>query len=238
MFGRKLGIAFILTCVLLMAVAVPVLAVDYEPGVSVGDGADYGNYLLDGEQGAENWTRFGVTAVSGSEVTVTVYTAYMDGTDETVDKVYDVEAGTVDGEAKDFPGALIIAANLNEGDALPLAVSGYTVNTTETRTYLGVSRSVNVVSYEYTDADAGYTISETYVYDQASGILLEMEGETSGAYVSEYSYSITFTDIFEEPEPTPTPTPSEGVPVEYIYVGVIVVVIVIVVIAVVALKKR
>jgi hypothetical protein len=235
MSGLKLGIALVLTCVLLMTLAVPVLAVDYVPGVSVGQGADYGNYLMDGEQGAENWTRIGVTAVSGSEVTITVYTAKMDGTDETVEKVYDVEAGTVDGQPAEFPGAWIIAGNLNEGDALPPVDKGYIINTTETRTYLDVSRSVNVVSYEYTDADAGYTISETYVYDQASGIMLEMEGETSGAYVSEYSYSITFTDIFGETEATPTP--SEGIPVEYIYVGVIVVVIVIVVIAI-ALKKR
>jgi len=218
-----------------MAFAVPVLAVDYNPGISVGQGADYGNYLMDGEQGAENWTRIGVTAVSGSEVTVTVYTAYMDGTEETVEKVYDLEAGTEDGVPLAFPGTWIIAANLNEGDALPPVDAGYIVNKTETRTYLGVSRSVNVVSYEYTDADAGYTISETYVYDKASGIMLESEGETSGTYVSEFSHSITFTNVFAEPEPTPTPT--EGVPVEYIYIGVIVVVIVIVVIAI-ALKKR
>lgn len=237
MSNLKLGIAFALTCVLLMAIAVPVLAVDYEPGVSVGDGADYGNYLMDGEQGAENWTRIGVTAVSGSEVTVTVYTSNIDGTDETVEKVYDLEAGTEDGVPMAFPGSWIIAANLNESDALPPVDAGYTIEKTETRTYLGVSRSVNVVSYEYTDADAGYTISETYVYDQASGILLEMEGETSGAYVSEYSHSITFTDVFEEPEPTPTPEPTEGIPIEYIYVAVIVVVIVIVVIAIVLKKK-
>jgi hypothetical protein len=237
MFGLKLGIAFVLTCVLLMAIAIPVLAIDYEPGVSVGDGADYGNYLMDGEQGAENLTRIVVNAVSGSEVTITVYTSYMDGTDGTVEKVYDLEAGTDDGAPLAFPGIWIIAANLNEGDALPPVDLGYIVNTTETRTYLGVSRSVNVVSYEYTDADAGYTISETFVYDKASGILLEMEGETSGAYVSEYSYSITFTNVFEEAEVTPTPTPSEGLPVEYIYAGIIVVVIVVVVIAIV-LKKR
>ena len=236
MFGRKLGIAFALICVLLMAIAVPVLAVDYEPGVSVGDSAKYGNYLMDGEQGAENWTSIEVTAVSGSEVTITVYTAYMDGTDETVEKVYDLEAGTDGGVPLAFPGAWIIAANLNEGDALPPVDAGYIVNTTETRTYLGFSRSVNIVSYEFTDEAGGYTIGETYVYDKASGILLEMEGCTSGAYVAEYSWSITETDIFEE-EVTPTPTPSEGLPVEYIYVGIIVVVIVIIVIAIV-LKKR
>jgi ABC-type Na+ efflux pump permease subunit len=217
-----------------MTLAVPVLAVDYNPGVSVGQGAEYGNYVIDGQETDVNWTRFGVAAVSGKEVTLTELTEYMNGTDETVDKVYDVEAGTVDGQPASFPGTWIIAANLNEGDALPPVDLGYIVNTTETRTYLGVSRSVNIVSYSY--SGEGYTISETFVYDKASGIMLEMEGKTVvGDTTQTYSDSITVTNIFEEAEPTPTP--SEGIPVEYLYVGVIAVVIVIVVIAI-ALKKR
>jgi len=234
MSGLKLGIALVLTCVLLMTLAVPVLAVDYNPGVSVGQGAEYGNYVMDGQETDVNWTRFGVAAVSGKEVTLTELTAYMNGTDETVDKVYNVEAGTVDGQPAAFPGTRIIAANLNEGDALPPVDSGYIVNTTETRTYLGVSRSVNIVSYSY--SGEGYTISETFVYDKASGILLEMEGETVvGDTTQTYSHSITVTNIFEEAEPTPTPT--EGIPVEYLYVGVVVVIIVVVA-AVIMLKKR
>jgi len=234
MSGLKLGIALVLTCVLLMTLAVPVLAVDYNPGVSVEQGAEYGNYVMDGQETDVNWTRFGVAAVSGKEVTLTELTAYMNGTDETVDKVYNVEAGTVDGQPAAFPGTRIIAANLNEGDALPPVDSGYIVNTTETRTYLGVSRSVNIVSYSY--SGEGYTISETFVYDKASGILLEMEGETVvGDTTQTYSHSITVTNIFEEAEPTPTPT--EGIPVEYLYVGVVVVIIVVVA-AVIMLKKR
>jgi hypothetical protein len=234
MSGLKLKIAFILMCVLLMTLVVPVLAVDYNPGVSVGQGAEYGNYVVDGQATDVNWTRFGVTAVSGKKVTLTELTAYMNGTDETVDKVYDVEAGTVDGQPTAFPGTWIIAANLNEGDALPPVDNGYTVNTTETRTYLGVSRSVNIINYTF--YGEGYTISENYVYDKTSGIMLEMEGEAVvGEITQTYSSSITVTNVFEAP--TPTPTPTEGVPVEYIYIGVIVVVIVIVVIAI-ALKKR
>jgi hypothetical protein len=233
MSGLKLGIAFVLTCVLLMTLAVPVLAVDYNPGVSVGQGAEYGNYVLDGQATDVNWTRFGVAAVSGKEVTLTELTAHMDGTVETVDKVYDVEAGTVDGQPAAFPGTWIIAANLNEGDALPPVDLGYMVNTTETRTYLGVSRSVNIVSYSY--SGEGYTISETFVYDKVPGIMLEMEGETLvGDTTQTYSNSITVTNIFEEP----TPTPSEGLPVEYLYVGVAVVIIVVAVAAVMLLKKR
>jgi hypothetical protein len=235
MANLKRGIIFALLFVLLMGVAVPVLAVDYNPGVSVGQWAEYGNYVLDDEETDINMTKVAVMAVSGKEVTLSEYTGYMDGTDEIVDKVYDVEAGTVDGEAATFPGVVIIAANLNEGDALPPVDLGYTVNTTETRTYLGVSRSVNIVSYTF--VGEGYTISETFVYDKASGMQLELEGETLVEGVTQtYSHSITDTNIFEAP--TPTPTPSEGVPVEYIYVGVIVVVIVIVVIAVVVLKKK
>jgi len=63
--------------------------------------------------------------------------------------------------------------------------------------------------------------------------ILNLSGRSTASYalVSEYSHSITVTNIFE------APTPTEGVPVEYIYVGVIAVVIIIVVIAIV-LKKR
>jgi hypothetical protein len=235
MSGLKLKIAFILMCVLLMTLVVPVLAVDYNPGVSVGQGAEYGNYVVDGQATDVNWTRFGVTAVSGKKVTLTELTAYMNGTDETVDKVYDVEAGTVDGQPTAFPGTWIIAANLNEGDALPPVDNGYTVNTTETRTYLGVSRSVNIFSY--TEVGEGYTVSDTFVYDKVSGIRLEVQTDvTMDTTVLTYSHSIVDTNIFEEPEPTPTP--EEGVPVEYIYVGVAVVIIVVVVVAVMLLRKK
>ncbi len=235
MSDLKRRIIFALTFVLLMTLAVPVLAVDYNPGVSVDQGAQYGNFVLDGQATDVNWTRIGVTAVSGKEVTLTEITAYMNGTEKTVDKVYDVEAGTVDGQPAAFPGAWIIAANLNEGDALPPVDAGYIVNKTETKTYLGVSRSVNIVSYSL--VGEGYTISETFTYDKASGIMLELEGETVvGDTTQTYSDSITVTNIFEAP--TPTPTPEEGVPVEYIYVGVAVVIIVVAVAAVLLLKKR
>jgi hypothetical protein len=234
MSNLKRGIIFALTFVLLMGIAVPVLAVDYNPGVSVDQWAEYGNYVAPEEEDVVNMTRVGVTAVSGKEVTLSECTGYRDGTDETVDKVYDVEAGTVDGEAATFPG-ILIAANLNEGDALPPVDLGYTVNTSETRTYLGVSRSVNIFSY--TEVGEGYTVSDTFVYDKVSGIRLEVQTDvTMDTTVLTYSHSIVDTNIFEEPEPTPTP--EEGVPVEYIYVGVAVVIIVVVVVAVLLLRKK
>ena len=42
---KKLGIAFALACVLLMTTAIPVLAQSYDPGVSVGQTIEYGNYV-------------------------------------------------------------------------------------------------------------------------------------------------------------------------------------------------
>lgn len=104
MSNWKLGIAFAFIYVLLMALAVPVLAQEYEPGVSVGQEAEYSNYVINDEQDMRNWTRIKVTAVSGKEVTITEYTAYINGTDETVEKVYDLEAGTADGVLLAWPG--------------------------------------------------------------------------------------------------------------------------------------
>jgi hypothetical protein len=232
MSDLKLGIAFALTCALLIGLVVPVLAVDYNPDVSVGQWVEYGNHVLDGQETEVNRTRVEVVAVSGKEVTLSTWTEYRNGTDETVDKIYNVETGTVDGQPASFPGGAIIAANLNEGDAIPPVDLGYIVNTTETRTYLGVSRSVNIVSYSL--SGEGYTLSETFVYDKASGMLLELEGEAVvGEVTQTYSHSIIDTNIFEEPEPTT----SEGIPVEYLYVGVAVVIIVVAA-AVIVLKKR
>jgi hypothetical protein len=233
MSDLKLGIALVLTCALLMTLAVPVLAVDYNPGVSVGQWVEYGKFVLDGQGTETNRTRVEVVAVSGKEVTLSTWTEYRNGTDETVDKIYNVETGTVDGQPASFPGGAIIAANLNEGDAIPPVDLGYIANTTETRTYLGVSRSVNIVSYTF--SGEGYTISENFTYDKASGMLLELEGETVVAEITQtYSQGIIDTNIFGV---EPTPTPTEGIPVEYLYVGVAVVIIVVVA-AVIMLKKR
>src|SRR5450759_2398720 len=85
----------------------------------------------------------------------------------------------------------IIAANLNQGDVIPPA-NTYIVNGTANRVYLGVTRSVNIL--ETTVSTPDYSTSLTYIYDKASGILLESSVETTQnqpqTTTSHYSYSI------------------------------------------------
>ena len=101
----------------------------------------------------------------------------------------------------------IIAANLNQGDPIP-PPNTYTVNKTETQTYLGISRTVNILNPTITTPD--YTTSFTFVYDRASGILLEATSITiqnqPQPTPSEYSYIITETNIFGTSQTTPTPS--------------------------------
>ena len=238
MLSLKFGTAFALTLVLLMTLAVPVLAVDYNPGVSVGQWIEYGNFVAPAEdpQGfAVSSMRTEVVAVNGKEVTLRELTRNKDGTESQTDIVFNVETSISNRTFRYYPDTLI-AANLNEGDTIPLLDSGNlaSVSSTETRTYLGISRSVNVVNYVV--SGEGFTSNQTIVYDKVSGILLDSYTEltyTPGpSPTSPYSHSIVDTNIFESEPPT-----SEGIQVEYLYAGVAVAII-IVVVAVIALKKR
>jgi len=68
----------------------------------------------------------------------------------------------------------IISGDLNAGDEVSMA-SGSVVNTTETMTYIGVSRPVDVVVVESTGMGSGGlgNVTTTYVYDKATGMMLE-----------------------------------------------------------------
>jgi hypothetical protein len=231
---KKLGIAFALACVLLMTTAIPVLAQSYDPGVSAGQTIEYGNFTAPEAEDVVESLKVEVLSVSGKEVTLRETQTQRDGSEASIDIVFNVETGSSDREVTYYPD-LIIAANLGDGDEIPPLDSANlaTIDSVETRTYLGESRVVNIVTA--TETGEGYTTTSTHVYDKVSGIRLETETElTMGTTTSTYSHSITSTNIFDEPEPTP----SEGIPDEYIYVAVAAVVIVVIAIAVVLVKRK
>ena len=157
------------------------LPLGYIPGVSVGQYVKYGNFVGVGPGlPAENvldWLKTEVVAVSGKEVTLRTSGQFQNGTatpGSGSSTTYNVETGMMNGTVVYTYGP-IIAANLNEGDAIPPTSYGYTINKTETRTYLGVSRSVNILNTTYSSAD--YANRWTIIYDKASGMQLEMEFE-------------------------------------------------------------
>ena len=231
----KVLFAICFIVLLLAALAVPVFALTYRPGVTTGQYVKYGNFVGTGP-GLEDFGNYDsqtlqVTNVAGTQVTILTTAQYKNGTatpgNGTV-TVWDTAAGTEDGAEK--TQGPIIAANLNAGDPIP-PPNTYTVNSTENRQYLGVTRSINTLSTTISTPD--YNSSLTYIYDKASGMLLEassqitVQGET-GPITSEFSYSITVTNIF---------TPAATVPeTTFLFAGAIAIVVALV--AVLVLRRK
>ena len=213
--GKNLLKPKIITVILLVALMAvvfvfPASAVAYNPGVTASQYVKYGNFVGTGP-GAEqfndyDWLKLQVTDVSGKSVTLLSTSQYKNGQpiagNGTVN-VWNVEAGTEDG-APSTQGP-IIAANLNPDDPIP-PPNTYSVNRTETRNYLGFSRTVNVL--DATVATPDYSTTLTYVYDKASGMLLESTTQTttqsgSQSTTTTISYSVTETNIFNSgPSPS------------------------------------
>ena len=241
MFKVKLNSAFAFAFILLIALTTTVLAVDYNPGLSVGHYIKYGNYAITPAfETVIDWTKSEVTAVSGKEVTLLLSGQFKNGTaipSISGVGIYNVEAGTQNGTSYTY--GIIIAGNLNEGDPIPPLNYGFLVNKTETRTYLGVSRTVNILETMYSDNN--YDTHWVIAYDKASGILLEQELERTdktatpeSLYLKE-SMSVSETNIFDDI----SLTGSETLPLEYVFIAVAAVIAVLVVLAAaVFLRKR
>ena len=196
----------------------------------------YGNFVGSG-QGAEtfndyDWLKLEIVNVSGKEATLLSTGQFRNGTPipgNGTTTVWNVEAGTEDGSPS--TQGPIIAANLNQDDAIP-PPNTYMINRTETRLYLGVSRSVNILAATVSTPD--YNTALTYVYDRPSGILLESAVETvqnqPEQSTSKYSYSITETNLFGQ-------TPSTGFPLVFV-IAVIAAIAVIVIAVGLVLSRR
>ncbi len=224
MTATRLGLAFFLAAVLLAGVAAPVFALQYSPGVARGQYVKYGKFVGvgPGEEtiNSTSFVKQEVTAVSGTVVTLLTTGQLKDGSPTPGNgsvQVWDLAAGTLNGV--DSVQGPIIAANLNQGEAIP-PPNTYSVNSTETRSYLSVSRTVNILSVTIFTPE--YNTTVTYVYDKASGMLMEASSETvtqgqPQPVASLYSYNVIDTNIFGPSQPTdsPTsnaPTPSPSVP--------------------------
>ena len=208
----KLLTALLVGTILLTGLAIPVFAIEYNSGVTVGQYVKYGNFAGVGP-GAEpfndyDWLKLQVTDISGKAVTLLSTSQYKNGTailGNSSITLWNVETGTENG----IPSTQgpIIAPNLNQGDAIP-PPNTYTVNRTENRVYLGVSRTVNILDLTLSTLD--YNTSLTYIYDQASGMLLESTTQTithaqPQPITTTISYSIIETNIFGS---TTTPSPT------------------------------
>lgn len=229
-----------------MAFAAPVLAVDYKPGVSVGQYVKYSGGAVESlmELLDFDWTKLEVVDVSGKEVTLRSSGQFKNGTtipESGSDTIYNVETGKMNTwyDSNIIPAGPIIAANLDEDDVITL-YDVYWVDKTEirseTRTYLGVSRSVNILNTTF-DLHPGESRRFTTTYDKASGMMLEIEVEVTDPWHTPTTWicasaSVIETNIFD------SSTPSAAIPAEYLYVLVAAVVIAVAVAAIGVFKKR
>lgn len=233
-------LAVLLATALFATLIPPVFAVTYNPGVTTGQYVKYGNFVGVGP-GAESfndydWLKLQVTDVSGKSVTLLSTGQFKNGTtiagNGTV-LVWNIETGTED----NIPSTQgpIIAANLNTGEPIP-PPDTYSVNRTESRTYLGTARTVNILDASISTPD--YNTTLTYIYDKASGMLLESRTQTTTQaepqpIVTIISYSVVETNIFSSSNPLPFMPDSR-----IIEIGAIAIVILIGIIIALALTKR
>ena len=187
----KIVIYFLILCFALTILAVPVIPADYSIGVSPGHYVKVGNFVGNGSYAFlsdGNWTRYEVAAVSGKNVTFVVTGQFKNGssTPGSGDKIiYDVEKATANGSIQ-ATGLYVTPANLTLGTAIPGTILN--VTRTENRTYFGIVRTVIVATGNTS------TVAVTNVYDQTTGMMLEVQNKQPNG--STGSFSVIETNIF------------------------------------------
>ena len=191
----------------------PIFTGEYNPGVSVGDYVTYGNFVCNRTH-PEGWLcindlafkKVEVIAVSGKEVTFLHTEQFKNGSATWRDgrtETWDVEKARWSEDTEDWiDSSSIIAANLTEGSCIQSECGNPECDgvKTEVRTYLGVNRNV-VIHCTKNWVDIGgeeCEIRDNIVYDQESGIRLEIEMVTlDGDLIA--SMSVVETNIFSTP---------------------------------------
>ena len=179
-----------------------VQAVDYIPGVKVGDWIKYSSSVTYSGNGTEpysiteekkiDWLRMEVENVSGTIVYVNTTVHYNNGTQILQNSTVDVS-----GSSQYSSGFFLIAANLRSGDAITTQLN-LVINQTITKTYVSARRNVNVVNV--TTLYQGQTSTTTIYFDQSTGFLVEIYSKSPdysnpGAY-SELSVRATQTNMW------------------------------------------
>ncbi|HVP17018.1 MAG TPA: hypothetical protein VMT42_06600 [candidate division Zixibacteria bacterium] len=182
---------------------VPVQAVDYIPGVKVGDWIKYGSSVTWTGNGTEpssiteekkiDWLKMEVVNVSGTLVYVNTTLHYNNGTQIPQNTTVDVS-----GSSQYSSGFFLIAANLKSGDAITTQANLVKINQTITRPYVLASRNVNVVNV--TTVYQGQTSTTTIYFDQSTGFMVEIYSKSPdynnpGAY-AELSIKATETNMW------------------------------------------
>ena len=149
-----------------------------------------------------DWIKVEVTAVNDKNVTLHVIGQFKNGTTPTpMDMTVNVQTGNANSSEAfgvgGFGSFLLLAGNLSAGDNVITSSSEtLKINETTTRTYLGASRTVNIINF--TMQQEAFGVEYLVVYDQASGVLLEADISENIPYYGtmQVSLSATETNIF------------------------------------------
>jgi hypothetical protein len=172
----------------------------YAPGVRSGDWAQYDVIILGDRTLFRGTLRFAsflnvqyskvnVTTVTGNMVALTETIHFLNGTDYLF-TTFKVDVNSTEPN-------FLIAAGLNSPDALTPG-STYRINSTETRTILGISRSINYLN-EYNN-ESGLYSSEAWAWDKASGFLVAVALTLSQSGKSEtITMTISKTNLWVTP---------------------------------------
>lgn len=165
-----------------------------------------------------DWWRYDVVGVNQTEVVLLLTGQFKNGTALLGNGdvwVYDV---TLVNRVNGTPSVVnpVIAKNLDKDFMLtPYAYDTLYVNDTLTRTYLGSSRTINILRFVQIEGNGAETIM-TYFYDKESGMLLEESGQTvytqNTAETRAFSFVVVDTNIFGSRAPLPQ---------EYVYAAIV-----------------
>lgn len=232
----------VLAFLALLTLATLAQAQTYNPGVTTGQYVKYGSFSASGfgspvDLNQTDWIEVEVTAVNGKNVTLHVTGQFKNGTTPTpMDMTVNVQTGNTSSSqafgVSGFGSFLLLAGNLSaEDNATTSTIQPFKINETTTRTYLSVSRTVNVINF--TMQQLGFGVEYFVVYDKASGVLLEASiSENLGSYGTMHvSLSATETNIFA--------TGTMGwLQDNMLYIIIAIVFIILIIVAGVALSRR
>jgi hypothetical protein len=209
----------VLICTSFVVLAFPVGATEYNPGVQVGYWVEYMNLVSGGTGNPEDfnvteWMRMEVTLVTGNRVTVHTSRKLMNGTfQDGYDYVFDVATGETDRSADAtnlWNNYFVVASNLTENSDTRLKVAGLSegvsqmlINKTETRALQGTGRTVNLVNYS-SSLGALFDYRFYAVYDQATGMLLELNISLTSQTAPSKNEVLSFSAARINTEPRPT----------------------------------
>jgi hypothetical protein len=228
---------------------------EYNPRVSVEDYVTYGNFVCNREH-PEGWICITDLAFKKVEVIAVTFLhtqQFKNGSETPLNgrtETWDVEKAQLSVNTDVWTdSSLIRAANLTEGDSIqfePCPLPDYYVAETEVRTYLGLSRNVDVFHiHELVDNNGELcNVTVNVVYAQESGIRLEHELVTLDGDILA-SMSIVDTNIFSTPTASTLSslhsfqkTPVANVPALAFYAATVLVIMAILVVAVVIFRKK